>query len=169
MSHNMNVIATQLREAGYRVTPQRQLILDAVCELGGHVTPEEVYARVQMITPSLNLTTVYRTLQFLSEQNILTITQLRDGRSSYEIASSEPHHHLVCRGCNTSIEIPHAALRSFFHNMQGQHGFTIDMNHITFFGYCADCYESPDTIGLTRQRNLEMEPRMKMDATNKHG
>jgi len=43
MSHDMTAIVDQLRQAGYRVTPQRQIILDAICALGGHVAPEAIY------------------------------------------------------------------------------------------------------------------------------
>ncbi len=139
MSHDMTVIASRLRQAGYRVTPQRQLILDAICELGGHVTPEEVYEQVKAITPSLNRATVYRTLHFLGERRLITVTQLRDGRFGYELASEAPHHHLVCQQCEASIEIPHTMLGQLFSQVEAEYDFAIDMNHISFFGLCAQC------------------------------
>jgi len=135
----MLAIASQLREAGYRVTPQRQLILDAICALGRHVTPEEVYEQVKAITPSLNQATVYRTLRFLSEQRIITVTQLQNGRFRYELAGKEPHHHLVCQQCETSIEIPHTRLNRLYSQIETDYDFTIDMNHISFYGFCAQC------------------------------
>lgn len=100
MSHNNVVISRQLREAGYRFTPQRQLILDAVCELGQQVTPDAVYEKVARIAPTLSRATVYRVLHFLTEQRILAMVQRGDGHYGYEIAGSEPHHHLVCRSCD---------------------------------------------------------------------
>ncbi len=139
MSHDMVAIASQLRQAGYRVTPQRQLILDAICELGGHVTPEAVYDQVKIITPSLNRATVYRTLHFLCAQQIITVTQLRDGRFGYELAGEAPHHHLVCQQCENSIEVPHTLLQQLYSQMETEYDFAIDMNHISFFGLCAQC------------------------------
>lgn len=139
MSHDINNIAAQLRQAGYRVTPQRQLILDAVCKLGGHVTPEEVYDQVKRITPSLNRATVYRTLHFLSEQRIITVAQMRDGRFGYELAGEQPHHHLVCQQCEASLEIPHAILSELYSQIEAEYNFAIDMNHISFFGLCEQC------------------------------
>jgi len=62
------------------VTPQRQLILDAVCALGGHVTPEEVYTHVSAVTPTLNQATVYRTLHFLSEQGVIRRPEKNGGK-----------------------------------------------------------------------------------------
>ena len=139
MSHDMSAIAANLRQAGYRVTPQHHMILDAVCELGGHVTPEMVYDYVHERMPALNQATVYRTLQFLSEQHILTVTQMLDGRFGYELASNEPHHHLVCRHCEGSVEISHGQLNALFKQIEAAYSFRIDMDHISFFGLCEHC------------------------------
>ena len=142
MSHNTTEINRQLRKSGYRVTPQRQLILDAVCELGRHVSPEAVYELVRRKTPSLSRATVYRTLHFLTEQRILAMVQMVDGRTAYEIAGSEPHHHLVCRSCDSFLELPHSVLRSFRRAMEAQYDFEIDVSHVSFFGHCTDCRDS---------------------------
>ncbi|MYJ78466.1 MAG: transcriptional repressor, partial [Caldilineaceae bacterium SB0670_bin_27] len=101
MSHDTTEISLQLRKSGYRVTPQRQLILDAVCRLGDHVTPEAVYDHVHRIAPTLSRATVYRVLHFLTEQHILAMVHMADGRLAYEMAGPEPHHHLVCRSCDS--------------------------------------------------------------------
>lgn len=139
MSHNMKAIASQLRQAGYRVTPQRQIILDAICTLGGHVTPETVYGQVHAVAPTLSRATVYRTLHFLSEQRILTRTQMPDGHIGYEIASEEFHHHLVCRGCGDSVEIQHTELAACFQEIEAKHSFEVDMDHLSLYGLCEDC------------------------------
>lgn len=139
MSHDMGTISARLRQAGYRVTPQRQLILDAVCKLGGHVSPDAVFEQVQAVTSAINRATVYRTLHFLTEQQILTVTPLPNGRVGYELATEEHHHHLVCRCCGNSIELPDEIIRPLRDEIASQYDFTIDMNHITFFGLCAAC------------------------------
>ena len=139
MSHNMKAIASQLRQAGYRVTPQRQIILDAICLIGGHVTPEMVFNQVQTIAPTLSRATIYRSLHFLSEQNILTRTQMPDGHMGYEIANEEPHHHLVCRGCDHSVEIQHAELAACFQEIDAKHRFWVDMDHLSLYGLCEHC------------------------------
>ena len=139
MSHNTVEINQQLRDAGYRVTPQRQLILDAVCELGEHVAPDAVYEHVRRIAPSLSRATVYRTLHFLTEQRILAMVQMVDGRIAYEIAGPEPHHHLVCRSCQSLLELPHSVLRVFRQAIETQYDFEIDVSHVSFFGHCTDC------------------------------
>lgn len=139
MSHDMETIAARLRREGYRVTPQRQLILDAVCRLGGHVTAEAVYEAVREIVPSLNQGTVYRALNFFCDQDIVTATQRADGLTVYEIAGQQPHHHFVCRSCGENYEVPHEMLQPLFRRVENELGFTVDMDHISFFGLCEQC------------------------------
>ncbi len=137
----MPLISARLRQAGFRVTPQRQLILDAVCKLGGHVTPEAVYKQVHSITPAINRATVYRTLHFLTEQQILAEMALPNGRTGYEIAGETPHHHLVCRQCGGAVEIEDGMIRPLAEEIEAQYNFTLDMRHVTFLGLCAECRE----------------------------
>lgn len=139
MSHDIETIAARLRRDGYRVTPQRQLILDAVCRLGGHVTAEAIHAAVREIVPALNQGTVYRTLNFFCEQGLVTATRQADGLTVYEIAGQQPHHHLVCRSCGAADEIPHDMLGSLVEQAEAQYGFALEMNHISFFGCCQAC------------------------------
>lgn len=57
MSHNELDFDNLIHKRGFRVTPQRQLILEAVCAGGGHNTPEEIYARVQSKSSAINQAT----------------------------------------------------------------------------------------------------------------
>jgi Fur family transcriptional regulator, ferric uptake regulator len=139
MSHDMETIAARLRRDGYRVTPQRQLILDAVCALGGHVTAEAVHEAVRRIAPALNQGTVYRTLNFFCEQRIVTVTHQANGLSVYELAGREPHHHFVCLVCGANIEAPHEMVRPLFERARQEYGFVVEMDHLSFFGRCKDC------------------------------
>jgi Fe2+ or Zn2+ uptake regulation protein len=142
MSHDMVAISAQLHASGYRVTPQRQLILDAICALGGHVTADAVYERVHAITPALNRATVYRTLAFLSEQGILNPRVFEDGHLEYELAGPEPHHHLICRACGAEIQIHHDEVEDFFAHIAEEHEFIIESRHLTLFGTCRPCNEA---------------------------
>ena len=89
---------TELRSRGYRLTPQRQLVLDAVRRLG-HGTPDEIAGAVQATAPSVNLSTVYRTLDLLEEVGLVTHTHLGHGAPTYHPADESDHVHLVCTDC----------------------------------------------------------------------
>lgn len=141
MSHDMDAIAARLRRAGYRVTPQRQLILDALCRLGGHVTAEAIAADVRQIAPTVNQGTVYRALNFFCEQGIVCDARRRDGLTVYELAGHDPHHHLVCKVCGASHEVPDRLLRSLISEAQDAYDFHVEMDHVSFFGRCKECRE----------------------------
>ena len=138
MSHHTFDYAALMRERGFRVTPQRQLILDAICEGGGHTSPDEIYTRVRAKAPAINLATVYRNLDFLCEMRLVVAAQI-GGHMVYEIAGAIPHHHLICRKCNKVIQIGHETLKGFFDEIQRQQKFVIDMDHVTLFGLCQKC------------------------------
>ena len=58
MSHTTLDLAAALHDRGARLTPQRQIILDALCALGGHVTVAELYERVHADFPAIDRSTV---------------------------------------------------------------------------------------------------------------
>lgn len=138
MSHDRWDYAALMREQGFRVTPQRQLILDAICAGDGHTTPDEVYQRVRAKTPHVNRTTVYRNLDFLCEMRLVVAVQI-GGHMYYEIAGDTPHHHLVCRYCDKVEQISHATVKALFHKIEREQKFLVDMDHLALFGLCHKC------------------------------
>ena len=127
-----------LRASGYRVTPQRQLILEAVTRLE-HATPEEIYAEVRQTAVGLNLSTVYRTLELLEQIGLVTHTHLGHGAHRYHLAADAQHVHLVCRACDAIIQLDPAAVAPLVRALDADHGFETDVGHLTVFGTCADC------------------------------
>lgn len=139
MTHHLLNYVERMHQRGYRVTPQRRLILDAICEGGGHSTLEEIQRRVQATQPSVNTSTIYRTLDFLCELRLVVAAEVNGGRVVYEIASQQRHHHLVCRRCGVIVQIDHAEVNAFFASLEAQYGYRIDMDHLALFGLCQDC------------------------------
>ena len=75
----------ELRDKGLRLTPQRELVLSAVRELG-HATPEEVAEKVRQTHPGINLSTVYRNLETLENVGLVQHTHLGHGGATYHAA-----------------------------------------------------------------------------------
>ena len=92
-------ILGKLSEQGYRLTPQRMMILSAIENGDGHISAEEIYAQVTAKYPRVNISTVYRTLELLKRLELVTETDLGDGRLRYHPADKGHHHHLVCTEC----------------------------------------------------------------------
>ena len=68
----------RLRDHGFRITPQRQLVLEAV-EALRHGTPEEILVEVQRTASVVNLTTIYCTLEVLEEVGRVNTAHLATG------------------------------------------------------------------------------------------
>lgn len=87
-----------LRARGYRLTPQRELVLRAVEQLG-HATPDDVLAAVRQESQAVNISTVYRALELLEELGLVRHAHLTDRAPTYHSTTSPDHVHLVCRSC----------------------------------------------------------------------
>ena len=130
--------AAQLHAQGYRLTPQRQLILDAVRQADDHLTPEAVYKLVHRRNPAISRATIYRTLDFLCEQRLIHALHW-GGQMYYEIVEEQPHHHLVCRMCGGLEECAHDLLQVLCDAVKKKHHFTIDLDHVALVGVCQKC------------------------------
>ena len=128
----------RLRESGHRLTPQREMVLAAVDRLE-HATPDEVYAEVRRHSDSINLSTVYRTLELLDELGLIRHAHLSDRAPTYHSASGHEHAHLVCRRCRTVISVDREEAEGALGALAAKHGFEPDYGHLTVFGTCADC------------------------------
>ncbi len=128
----------ELRSRGYRVTPQRQLVLEAITDLE-HATPEAICAEVQRTAQSLNISTVYRTLELLEQLGLVTHTHLGHGAPTYHLSAQADHVHLVCRDCGKITEVSPQTVRGLVTALDSGHGFETDVGHLTVFGRCSTC------------------------------
>ena len=138
MSHDRLECAAQMREQGFRVTPQRLLLLDAICEGNGHTTFDEIYERVKSKAPGINQATVYRSLDFLCELRLVVSADI-EGRTVYEIAGETPHHHLVCRKCGAVQDLADFHFEELQSHLLEEHGFKTNLDHMVVNGLCAEC------------------------------
>jgi Fur family ferric uptake transcriptional regulator len=131
----------QLRARGYRLTPQRQLVLEAVGQLG-HGTPDEIAGAVQQTANGVNISTVYRTLELLEELGLVQHTHLGHGAPTYSIPQDDDHVHLVCRDCGGVQEVDSSLLEDVVGRLSSERGFTVDVGHFAVFGRCQACGRS---------------------------
>ncbi|MEU5876619.1 transcriptional repressor [Spirillospora sp. NPDC047279] len=128
----------ELRARGYRVTPQRQLVLEAVTALE-HGTPEEICAEVQRTARGVNISTIYRTLELLEELGLVKHAHLGHGPPNYHLAEEAEHIHLVCRGCETVHDVDPKVAAGLAGVLERDFGFETDVHHLTVFGRCKNC------------------------------
>lgn len=124
--------------AGGRRTAARQAIVEAIVEAGSHVTADDIAGRVQGRFPSVNISTVYRTLEALEDLGVIDHVHLGHGRAVYHLTDEE-HEHLVCESCEAVIELPAAKLKPFIKAIERDHGFEVDRRHFAIVGLCQKC------------------------------
>lgn len=129
-----------LRNKGLRLTPQRKTILAVLHELGELATAEEIFQHVQKSSSSLDISTVYRTLELLKALQVVTCIQGNDGQYRYELAHHRaPHVHMVCRSCGKVFEAAVESLEPFISCAWQHHGFEVDVNAFSVAGLCREC------------------------------
>jgi Fur family ferric uptake transcriptional regulator len=133
--------AQELRQVGFRMTPQRLMIMDAVFHSTGHITAEDIHAQVQARFPYVDLSTVYRTLQVLKEQDMVAELRVPDEPVQYESLLVGSHHHAICRHCGAMLDLPANTLDPIREQLQALTGFRAEFAHMAISGLCAACVE----------------------------
>lgn len=141
MSAHVEVLET-LREHRVRLTPQRIAIVEIIAAKQGHVTADEVYAGIHTRFPYVDISTVYRTLEFLTDLGVLNVIDMGGGRAEYELVGREPHHHLVCRVCKQTTSVDASLFHPLREALYDRFGFDADVRHFAVFGVCRRCREA---------------------------
>ena len=136
----VTAVLDQLSERGMRRTAARQAILEVLFSTSGHLTAEDLAARVQRRFPSVDVSTVYRTLDVLESLEIVDHVHLAHGPAIYHLAEDD-HQHLVCERCGSVEELPTDRLRSFARMLREDFGFHVHRRHFAIVGLCSTCHE----------------------------
>ncbi|MDP9237488.1 MAG: transcriptional repressor [Chloroflexota bacterium] len=128
-----------LRGSGHKMTPQRMMVLTSLRHADNHLSAAEIFQRVKAAYPYVDISTVYRTLTVLKDLRLISETHMGGGDATFEWVASEPHHHLICRGCQHVVELDHAYLTRLGLELRRNLGFEAEIDHFAIFGLCAPC------------------------------
>lgn len=129
----------RLRAQGYRLTPQRVAILQAVIHSHSHPTAEETYQQVAADFPMISLATVYKTLNVLKDLGEVLELEV-DGRNHYD-SNVTPHPHLICTKCYGIADLPPEAMCRIPEEALVARGFHALWYDVKIYGLCARCQE----------------------------
>jgi Fur family transcriptional regulator, ferric uptake regulator len=128
-----------LRAKGFRMTPQRMMVLEAVEASDDHISAEEIFRQAHAKYPYLNISTVYRTLELLKTQGLVAESDLGGGRLVYHPVGKAHHHHLVCRKCGGVQDVDESVFDRLSLELKRQYGFEAELEHMAIFGTCKKC------------------------------
>lgn len=139
MNEQFNALSLALQEKGYRITAARQAILQALVDCGGHVTADELAAKLQEEASGVGRMTVYRTLELLSELGLIRPVYQGTGAAHYVLMSDGHHHHLICSACHKVFEFDDCVLGEIEQLICSRHGFQVQSHLLELYGRCPDC------------------------------
>ncbi len=133
----MSNLLERLREQGWRITPQRRAVAQALAGEHVHLTAEQVFERARAIVPELSRATVYNTLRELVSLGEVVEVASKEGRILYDPNTAASHHHLVCLSCGELRDVYPRGEEALA--LDDSHGYSVVGTHITFEGYCPAC------------------------------
>lgn len=132
----------KLRDQGYRITPQREMIVHIIAHCKCHMSAEEVMENLREKTSSINIATVYRTLDLLVENGLASRFYLGNGKTAYATGEHGPHIHLVCKHCGSVTEITESDISPSLDRIEKLYDFDCHPYHFSINGLCGDCRHS---------------------------
>jgi Fe2+ or Zn2+ uptake regulation protein len=128
----------RLRDAGYKITPPRLAVLEVIEQEGEHLDPAQILRRAQSIHPAIGRATVYRTLELLTQLNIVRPIYVGEHGPTY-IRAEGGHHHLVCSTCGIIIDFDQCMAGDMMRDLSDRFGFQIQSHLLEFYGTCVNC------------------------------
>jgi len=129
------------RERGLNVTYQRMVIYKYLRESKNHPTAEDIFRMVRQEYPSISLATVYKTLETLSDLNLIHKVTILHDMARYD-ADLQPHHHLICVHCKKIKDVYDDSLNQLPVSNIHVDGFHIHGYRIELEGICEDCAQA---------------------------
>lgn len=142
MTHENKDYVKALHDKGYRVTPQRLIVLDAVCAHQGHATLADIQVSVYEMDPTIDRSTIYRALDVLQEVGLIVEAEIGETGKVYRVAGEADHLHLVCVSCGQVMTVNVDDMMPFLQHFRDTYGFDVQSDHLVLKGFCQDCRTS---------------------------
>lgn len=134
-------IVERLRTRGERITVQRRMVIAALQSTHDHMTIQDIasYLAQQPASADLPEPTIYRIVQWLKDQAVVSQTDMGERGVVYQIIGEQRHHHLICLRCGGVEEVDDGVFDGLRATLREQQGFRARMDHMAIYGLCAAC------------------------------
>jgi len=130
----------------YRMTRQREVILEEIRTAKAHPSADEVYEMVRKRLPRISLGTVYRNLEILSELGEIQKLELGGDIKRFDW-NPKKHYHIRCLNCGRVDNAPVAPLKQIEDELYGATVYTIFGHRLVFEGLCPRCTREAEASG----------------------
>ena len=147
----VNTVVSRLREAGYRIPPQRMALIEILCQSDGHPSARQLHEQLTQRFPTTSLATVYKTLNVLKEVGEVMEIGFAGSDARYDSAHPDPHPHLICVQCRhiEDIDVDLCQPEEMAEEIAGQSGYRILSYRIDFYGLCPRCQQEGEEPGAS--------------------
>lgn len=114
-------------------------VLQSLQQAGGFASAQEVHQLITGKGDRIGLTTIYRALQSLQEENLVDVLRREDGEAIYRLCGEAHHHHLVCKKCGRTVEIYGGAIEKWADAVADEYSFREVEHSADLFGTCSQC------------------------------
>lgn len=137
----LNDLKTVLKTKGMKYTEQRAIILQILLNIDDHLNAEEVLDIVKEEYPDqkIGIATIYRTLNFLEEVNLISSISFGKDGKKYEGNNNQHHDHIICTDCAKIVEFLDNTIEKKQEEIAAKNGFKITDHTMQIFGLCSDC------------------------------
>jgi Fur family ferric uptake transcriptional regulator len=130
----------QISKKGYKNTIQKDYILKVLFFMDEHLTAEQINTKVKMeYNLDIGIATVYRTMKFFEEFNMVKLLDIGDGIKRYELSMALHHDHLICTSCAKIIEFTDDFIEEQQVSISKEHNFDLKDHVMTIYGLCEKC------------------------------
>ena len=134
------ILTSYIATRGLKATRQRHVILEAFLSARGHVSIDDLLAKVRSADPRVSAATVYRTMKLLTEAGLASAQHFGDGQVRYEAAAGKAHHdHLICTSCGQITEFEDDRIESLQDAAARSHSFRVEHHKLEIYGVCRAC------------------------------
>ena len=140
-SNIVNELKSIIKQKGMKYTEQRAIILQILVNLDDHLNAEEIHSIIQQEHPDQNIgiATIYRTLNFLEEVELVTSLSFGKDGKKYESKEDEHHDHLICTKCGEIVEFLDEQIEQRQEKIALKNGFKITDHSMQIYGICQSC------------------------------
>lgn len=126
---------------GLRATKQRAAVVELLNENDDFRSAQDIHEQLRDRGEGIGLTTVYRTLQSLSDAAEIDVLRGESGEAVYRRCSEHHHHHLVCRRCGYTVEIEGPSVETWADQVAAANGFAEIAHTVEIAGLCGSCQQ----------------------------
>ena len=138
---NVTMLVNSLRQAGFRITPQREAICSLLAGTDTHPSAQIIFEELRPSFSSLSLATVYNTLDVLVQMGVLnTLGEVGDGAVHYD-ADLTPHVNLACIECHRIIDLTSQAVHALEGEVAQTSGYKLLGARVMYYGLCPECQQ----------------------------